>query len=93
MDTRFFGPVTPFATIAASATSLVAYALLWGLGLIFVVLLFLFGAVGTYAHGITRQQVCTGIAIGAMVVLGGLRSPSCKPTTVRHTSRPNNGGC
>ncbi|MFC8312976.1 MULTISPECIES: hypothetical protein [unclassified Gordonia (in: high G+C Gram-positive bacteria)] len=70
MDTRFFGPVTPFATIAASATSLLAYALLWGLGLVLGVLLFLFSAVGTYAHGITRQ-VCTGIAIGTLVVLGG----------------------
>lgn len=40
------------------------------LGLVLGVLLFLFSAVGTYAHGITRQ-VCTGIAIGTLVVLGG----------------------
>ncbi|MET4165607.1 MULTISPECIES: hypothetical protein [Gordonia] len=70
MDTRFFGPVTPFATIAASATSLLAYALLWGLGLLIGAFIFVCSAIGTCAHGTTRQ-VCTGVAIGTMVVLGG----------------------
>ena len=38
--------------------------------MVFGVLLFLTGAVGMYAHGRTRH-VCTGIAMGALVVLAG----------------------
>ncbi|MCR5979710.1 hypothetical protein GDN83_18530 [Gordonia jinghuaiqii] len=71
MDTRFFGPATPFVTVAASALSLLAFAFFWGPGLVFGVLLFLTGAVGMYAHGRTRH-VCTGIATGSFVVLAGL---------------------
>ncbi|TYQ11987.1 UNVERIFIED_ORG: hypothetical protein L601_001200000280 [Gordonia westfalica J30] len=70
MDKRFLGPATPFAAIAALAVSILAYALLWGLGLVFVVLLLVIGAVGTVAHGRTRQ-VSTGIATGTLVFVVG----------------------
>ncbi|MHC3003795.1 hypothetical protein [Gordonia metallireducens] len=70
MDKRFFGPATPFVAIAALAVSMLAYALLRGLGLVLVVLLLVIGIVGTVAHGRTRQ-VCTGIATGALVFLAG----------------------
>ncbi|MDH3008933.1 MULTISPECIES: hypothetical protein [Gordonia] len=71
MDKRFFGPVTPFVTVAASAVSLLAYTLLWAPGLVLDILLFLAGAIGMYAHGKTRH-ICTGVAIGTLFVLGGL---------------------
>lgn len=70
VDTRYFGPRTPFVAIAAVSLSFIAYALLWGLGAMLVLLALLGGALCILFPGPVRQTG-TGIVVGSVVFATG----------------------
>lgn len=70
MDSRYFGPGTPFVAIAAVSLSFIAYALLWGLGVLLVLLALLAGSLCMLFPGPARQTG-TGIVAGATTFVAG----------------------
>ncbi|AFR50511.1 hypothetical protein [Gordonia sp. KTR9] len=70
VDPRYFGRRTPFVAIAAVALSFVAYALLWGLGVMLALLALLGGALCMLFPGPARQTG-TGVVVGIIVFVAG----------------------
>ena len=70
MDSRYFGPETPFVAVAAVSLSFVAYALLWGLGVMLVLLALLAGALCMLFPGPARR-IGTGIVVGTIMFIAG----------------------